>query len=77
MYSPADLRGLLSDPVLNTPSMSTAVDRIGVMPNLRTIVQREHAKRRRWWRRLQPSLPDLSSKKGAAVARGTSSRLRA
>jgi Subtilase family len=43
VYSPADLRRLMSDPALNTPSMSPAGDRIGVMPNLRAIVQTELA----------------------------------
>ena len=36
---PADLRRLLSDPSVNTASASPA-DRIGVMPNLRAIVER-------------------------------------
>jgi subtilisin family serine protease len=43
VYSPADLRRLMSDRTLNTPSMSPAADRIGVMPNLRAIVQSELA----------------------------------
>jgi hypothetical protein len=42
-YPPARLRQLLSDPRTNTPSASPAADRIGVMPNLRTIVELERA----------------------------------
>ncbi|HEY9421847.1 MAG TPA: S8 family peptidase [Thermoanaerobaculia bacterium] len=42
-YSPADLRGLLSDASLNTASSDPASDRIGVMPNLRAILKHEGA----------------------------------
>ena len=38
-YSPADLRDLLSDPDLNTASANPAADQIGVMPNLRRIIE--------------------------------------
>jgi hypothetical protein len=42
-YSPSQMRALFSDPNNNTPSRAPAVDRIGVMPNLRAIVQSEGA----------------------------------
>ena len=38
-YSPAAVRACLSLPVLNTPSQTPSTDRIGVMPNLRTIIE--------------------------------------
>lgn len=38
-YSPTELRKLLSDAALNTKSAQPAVDRIGVMPNLRAIIE--------------------------------------
>jgi hypothetical protein len=37
-YSPARLRAILSDPATGTSSGNPAVDRIGVMPNLRHII---------------------------------------
>lgn len=37
-YSPYQLRSILSDPANGTASNNPAVDRIGVMPNLRTII---------------------------------------
>jgi serine protease len=37
--SPAEMRALLSDPNINTPSANPGVDRIGVMPNLKRILQ--------------------------------------
>lgn len=37
--SPDDLRSILSDPTLNTPSANPADDEIGVMPNLRAIIE--------------------------------------
>ena len=40
-YSPAELRSLLSDPSLNTLSMNPGTDRIGVMPDLRAILEHE------------------------------------
>ena len=40
-YSPKDIRALLADAALNTPSADPAVDRIGVMPDLRAIIERE------------------------------------
>lgn len=40
-YSPAEVRRLLSDAELNTKSALPANDRIGVMPNLRTIIEQE------------------------------------
>jgi serine protease len=36
---PAESRALLADPNINTPSHTPAVDRIGVMPNLKRILQ--------------------------------------
>jgi hypothetical protein len=42
-YTPGEMRALLSDAVLNTPSANPAVDLIGVMPNLRTIIHQERA----------------------------------
>lgn len=38
-YSPATMRTLLSSAALNTPSAAPATDRIGVMPNLRAIIE--------------------------------------
>ena len=38
-YSPAAVRSMLRLPVLNTPSQTPSTDRIGVMPNLRTIIE--------------------------------------
>jgi subtilase family protein len=38
-YSPSQIRDLLSDPATGTKSNNPAVDRIGVMPNLKNIVQ--------------------------------------
>jgi hypothetical protein len=38
-YSPAGLRSMLSLPALNTPSQTPSTDRIGVMPNLRKIIE--------------------------------------
>ena len=40
-YAPKDIRTLLADAALNTQSADPAVDRIGVMPNLRAIIERE------------------------------------
>jgi hypothetical protein len=40
-YSPGALRGLLSSAVLNTASANPGSDRIGVMPNLRAVIQAE------------------------------------
>ena len=40
-YAPNDVRTLLSDGALNTPSANPPVDRIGVMPNLKRIIQQE------------------------------------
>ena len=40
-YAPKDIRALLADAGLNTPSADPAVDRIGVMPDLRAIIERE------------------------------------
>jgi serine protease len=37
--SPGEIRALLSDPNINTPSANPGVDRIGVMPNLKHILQ--------------------------------------
>jgi hypothetical protein len=42
-YVPHTLRALLSDPALNTPSANPAVDRIGVMPNLKAVIGHELA----------------------------------
>lgn len=38
-YDPAELRSLLSDPAINTQSADPGSDRIGVMPNLRGIIE--------------------------------------
>lgn len=38
-YSPSAMRALLSNASLNTPSASPGTDRIGVMPNLRAIIE--------------------------------------
>jgi hypothetical protein len=40
-YAPKDIRALLADAGLNTPSADPAVDRIGVMRDLRAIIERE------------------------------------
>lgn len=42
-YSPAAVRDLLSDASLNTESANPAVDRIGVMPDLRAVLKHEGA----------------------------------
>ena len=39
VYDPATLRALLSNPILNTQSKDPPNDRIGVMPNLRRLVE--------------------------------------
>jgi hypothetical protein len=41
VYPPHQLRSILSDLTLNTASANSAVNRIGVMPNLRNIIERE------------------------------------
>ena len=41
VYAPKDIRALLADAALNTSSANPAVDRIGGMPNLRAIIERE------------------------------------
>lgn len=41
LYSPRELRSILSERALGTASASPAADRIGVMPNLRTIIEHE------------------------------------
>jgi hypothetical protein len=41
--APSQLRTLLSDPVLNTPSANPSGDLIGVMPNLRAIIENARA----------------------------------
>ncbi len=46
VLSPAELRSLLSDTSLNTPSADPANDRIGVMPDLRAIIQSLAAQRK-------------------------------
>jgi hypothetical protein len=38
-FDPAGMRALLADPLLNTASQNPSVDRIGVMPNLRAIIE--------------------------------------
>ena len=43
-YSPAVMRQLLSSPTLNTPSADPPNDQIGVMPNLRAIMEQENWK---------------------------------
>ena len=43
LYTPHDLRALLSDAALNTASANPLVDRIGVMPNLKGIITQETA----------------------------------
>lgn len=52
-YSPHSIRQLLRNPAVNTASADPAADRIGVMPNLRGIVEHEQFvdvfKGRRWW----------------------------
>ncbi len=50
-YGPGTLRNLLSDPDTNTPSADPVADRIGVMPNLRAIVEQERIKNIFDWRR--------------------------
>jgi hypothetical protein len=45
-YSPAAVRSLLSLRGLNTPSQTPSTDRIGVMPNLRSIIEREQRRDR-------------------------------
>jgi hypothetical protein len=40
-YVPKDIRALLSDAAINTQSANPAFDRIGVMPNLKAIIERE------------------------------------
>jgi len=40
-YSPTHLRQLLGDSALNTVSVNPGTDRIGVMPNLRSIIEHE------------------------------------
>jgi hypothetical protein len=45
-YSPAGIRSVLSLPGVNTPSQAPSTDRIGVMPNLRSIIEREQVRRR-------------------------------
>jgi Subtilase family len=37
-FSPRQLRGMLSDPATGTPSSNPAVDRIGVLPNLKNVI---------------------------------------
>ena len=44
--SPAEVCGILGDPLLNTPSASPGTDRIGVMPNLRAIIEFQQRARR-------------------------------
>lgn len=41
VISPATMRTRLSDPLANTPSSNPTVDRIGVMPNLKKLLQAE------------------------------------
>lgn len=41
-YGPFQMRALLSDPELGTPSADPPADRIGVMPNLRAIIEGGH-----------------------------------
>ncbi|HEV7645850.1 MAG TPA: S8 family peptidase [Pyrinomonadaceae bacterium] len=44
-YDPDTMRVLLSDPVQNTASKDPAADRIGVMPDLKRIIQNQQS----WW----------------------------
>lgn len=44
-YTPGALRALLSSSTLNTPSATPSTDRIGVMPNLRKIIESERLAR--------------------------------
>ncbi len=53
-YSPFRLRQLLSDLALNTHSASPGTDRIGVMPNLRSIIKHESTSWGSWGRYLGP-----------------------
>jgi Subtilase family len=46
LYSPSDMRSVLSKPDLNTPSADPSTDRIGVMPNLQRIIS---SRRTRSW----------------------------
>jgi hypothetical protein len=50
-YGPATLRGLLTNPDVNTSSADPAADRIGVMPNLRAIVEHQRVRDLFDWRR--------------------------
>ena len=50
-YGPGTLRDLLSNPDVNTPSADPVADRIGVMPNLRAIVEHERVRILFDWRR--------------------------
>jgi hypothetical protein len=43
VFAPEDLRVMLSTTVLNTPSANPASDGIGVMPDLRAIIEKEIA----------------------------------
>ncbi|WP_421829525.1 S8 family serine peptidase [Larkinella sp.] len=42
VFTPAELRGILSNPSLNTRSVDPPVDRIGVMPDLKKIAETYH-----------------------------------
>ncbi|HET7698341.1 MAG TPA: S8 family peptidase [Vicinamibacterales bacterium] len=42
MFTPAEMRALLADTVLNTRSEEPAADRIGVMPDLRALIEHLH-----------------------------------
>jgi subtilisin family serine protease len=42
-YAPDVLRGLLSDPTTNTPSANPATDRIGVMPDIKKIIESQQS----------------------------------
>lgn len=46
VYDPETLRGMLHSAVFNTPSQDPASDRIGVMPNLRAILESQIASQR-------------------------------
>lgn len=49
-YSPLVMRSVLSNPSLNTPSASPGTDRIGVMPNLRAIIESQRVPLDRQWK---------------------------
>lgn len=66
-YSPSVMRSVLSNTSLNTPSASPGTDRIGVMPNLRAIIESQRVPLDRRWKLVAKILFGVTTDGGGLV----------